>query len=74
MRRQEGKVKDRAGAMAQRLSVLAALARNLCLAPSPRIDWFKTACNSRGSDALLWPPMALHSLAHTHRHTYIQVI
>lgn len=45
------------GDMAQPLSVLAALKKNLSYVPSTHIEWHTTICNSHstGSGTLSWP-------------------
>lgn len=45
------------GDMAQPLSVLAALKKDLSSVPNTHIEWHTTICNSRstGSGTLSWP-------------------
>jgi hypothetical protein len=69
--------KIRAGEMAQKLRGLAALAEDLSSVHSTHFVQLVTTgnCNSRESDALLWP-LQVHELmgtTHTHTHKAIYV-
>lgn len=63
--------------MTQGLGTFADLAEELSSVPSTHVKWLKTGCasSSRGCYALLWPPCALHSWAHTRTQTqHIDII